>query len=93
MGGNMAKIVNDVSAGAIFEIGESNGVAMDKITKRIVIKPETLHKMKKLVSLFDDEISADAKEPELIGYFLEKGFDALVESGEIDRRVKAVLGK
>ena len=43
--------------------------------------------------MFDDEISPDAKEPELIGYFLEKGFDALVESGEIDRRVKAVLGK
>jgi hypothetical protein len=89
----MAINVNEVSSGGVFEIGESNGVALGKISKRIVIKPETLHKMKKLVSLFDDEISPDAKEPELIGYFLEKGFDALVESGEIDRRVKAVLGK
>lgn len=89
----MVKDIEELSSGAVFEMGEKNGAAMDKITKRIFIKPETLHKMKKLVSLFDDEISADAKEPELIGYFLEKGFDALVESGEIDRRVKAVLGK
>jgi hypothetical protein len=89
----MAKNVNELSSGAVFEIGEKNGASMDKISKRIVIKPETLHKMKKLVSLFDDEISSDVKEPELIGYFLEKGFNALVESGEIDRRVKAVLGK
>ena len=89
----MAINVNEVSSGGVFEIGERNGVALGKISKRIVIKPETLHKMKKLASLFDDEISPDAKEPELIGYFLEKGFDALVESGEIDRRVKAVLGK
>jgi len=85
--------VNELNSGAVFEIGEKNGASMDKISKRIVIKPETLHKMKKLVSLFDDEISSDVKEPELIGYFLEKGFNALVESGEIDRRVKAVLGK
>ena len=89
----MAKNANELSSEAVFEIGEKNGASMDKISKRIVIKPETLHKMKKLVSLFDDEISSDVKEPELIGYFLEKGFDALVESGEIDRRVKAVLGK
>ena len=89
----MAKNVNELSSGAVFEIGEKNGASMDKISKRILIKPETLHKMKKLVSLFDDEISSDVKEPELIGYFLEKGFNALVESGEIDRRVKAVLGK
>ena len=89
----MAKNANELSSGAVFEIGEKNGASMDKISKRIVIKPETLHKMKKLVSLFDDEISSDVKEPELIGYFLEKGFNALVESGEIDRRVKAVLGK
>ncbi len=89
----MVKNVNELSSGAVFEMGERNGASMDKISKRIAIKPETLHKMKKLVSLFDDEISSDAKEPELIGYFLEKGFDALVESGEIDRRVKAVLGK
>ncbi len=89
----MAINANELSSGAVFEISERNGVAVGKINKRIVIKPETLNKMKKLVSLFDDEISSDAKEPELIGYFLEKGFDALVESGEIDRRVKAVLGK
>ena len=89
----MAKNVNELNSGAVFEIGEKNGASMDKISKRIVIKPETLNKMKKLVSLFDDEISSDVKEPELIGYFLEKGFNALVESGEIDRRVKAVLGK
>jgi hypothetical protein len=89
----MNTIINEDGAEAVHTIGVGNGATMDRITKRIVIKAKTLHKMKKLVSLFDDEIASDAKEPEIIGFFLEKGFDALVESGEINRRVDAVLGK
>ena len=86
-----AEPVNVDAIVAINDICENNGAGMQKTTKRVTIKPETLSKMKKLASLFDEEL-ADAKEPDLIGYFLEKGFSCLVESGEIDRRVKAVIG-
>lgn len=85
--------INNSALIAASEFGETNGVINDKITKRVLLKAEVLHKIKKLVSLFDDEVPNDAKEPEILGYFLEKGFEALVASGEIDRRVKAVLGK
>jgi len=72
--------------------GEQNGIEIDRVTKRVVVNTVTLQKMRKVISLFDDELSLDAKEPEIIGFFLQKGFDALVASGEIDRRVKAILG-
>lgn len=72
-------------------LGEQNGMAIDKITKRVTMNAATLQKMRKVMSLFDDELPLDAKEPEMIGFFLQKGFEALIASGEIDRRVKAVL--
>jgi hypothetical protein len=80
-------------AKAVHTIGAANGAIIDKVFKRVTIKAETLHKMKKLANLFDDELTIDANESEVIGFFLEKGFDALVASGEINRRVDAVLGK
>lgn len=85
--------INKDGAKAVHTIGVVNGAVLDKVIKRVVIKAETLHKMKKLANLFDDELAFDANEPEVIGFFLEKGFDALVASGEINRRVDAVLGK
>lgn len=89
----MDQFVNNVPENYSYEISESNMASFDKITKKVVINTKTLQKMKKLVSLFDNEISCDIKESELIGYFLEKGFNSLIESGDIERRIKAILEK
>jgi len=89
----MEKLIQNDAALAVARVGEKNSAGMETITKRIVIKVETLTKMRKIVSLFDGEINVDAKEHELIGFFLEKGFAAIISSGEIDRRVKMILGE
>ena len=89
----MKESTHNDAAMAVARIEEKNGTGTETITKRVAVKAKTLAKMHKLVSLFDDEINIDVKEPELIGFFLEKGFAAIVASGEIDKRVKLVLGQ
>lgn len=65
---------------------------LDVITKRIAIKTSTIQKMKKISSLFGDEMPTDAKEPEMIGFFLDIAFESFLRSGEIEKRLKALTG-
>ncbi|MDD2272443.1 MAG: hypothetical protein PHP95_09335 [Desulfuromonadaceae bacterium] len=63
---------------------------LDTVMKRIAIKNATIHKMRKISSLFSDEIPLDAKEADLISFFFVLSFDAFLKSGEIEKRLKAL---
>ncbi|MBW4057207.1 MAG: hypothetical protein HIU83_17850 [Proteobacteria bacterium] len=61
---------------------------LETVTKRITIHNSTVLKMKKISSLFADEMPNDAKETEMISFFLDLSFDAFLRSGEIEKRIK-----
>lgn len=64
----------------------------DVTTKRIPIKTATLERMLRLQSLFSDEIAQDAKEAEVIAYFIEKSFETFLKSGIVEDKLKDLLG-
>ncbi|QOX81057.1 hypothetical protein FY034_18955 (plasmid) [Trichlorobacter lovleyi] len=66
--------------------------APEMLTKRVSIKKEVINKILGVSSLFRDELPLDAKEGEVLGFFLEKGFMSLVESGEIKKRLNNLVG-
>lgn len=61
---------------------------LESVMKRISVNTATINKMKRISSLFLDDIGSDAKEADLIAFFLEKAFDAFLKSGEIESRIK-----
>lgn len=65
---------------------------LDVVIKRVAIKTATIQKMKKIFSLFLDEIPADAKEAEMIAFFLDLSFESFLRSGEVEKRLKALTG-
>ena len=65
---------------------------LDVVMKRVAIKTATIQKMKKIFSLFLDEIPADAKEAEMIAFFLDLSFESFLRSGEVEKRLKALTG-
>lgn len=65
---------------------------LDSYMKRIAIKSSTIQKMKKISSLFCDEMPSDAKEADMISFFLDLSFDAFLKSGEIEKRLKELTG-
>jgi hypothetical protein len=60
--------------------------------KRVVIKNDIIEKILGISSLFRNELPLDAKEGEILGFFLEKGFLSLIESGEIEKKVNDLVG-
>jgi hypothetical protein len=70
----------------------STGTANEKVQRKIFIDPTAIAKMKKIISLFADEIPEGAKEIEIISFFLEKGFTAFLVSGEIEKRLSKITG-
>ena len=75
---------------AVNAINKLNEQGSDVIMKRIGIKSSTINKMKKVSSLFNDEMGDDLKEAEMIAFFFEKSFDAFLKSGEIENRIKSL---
>jgi hypothetical protein len=75
---------------AVNAIKKLNEQGSDVIMKRIGIKSSTINKMKKVASLFNDEMGDDLKEAEMIAFFFEKSFDAFLKSGEIENRIKSL---
>ena len=61
---------------------------LESVMKRISVNTATINKMKRISSLFLDEIGNDAKEADLIAFFFEKAFDVFLKSGEIESRIK-----
>lgn len=56
--------------------------------RRISIKSTTVQKMKKISSLFGDEMGNDIKEADMISFFLEISFETFLRSGEVEKRLK-----
>jgi hypothetical protein len=46
--------------------------------------------MKKLSSLYSDEIPEGAKEIDIISFFFNKAFQSFLKSGEIERKVSEI---
>ncbi len=61
------------------------------VTKRVSVNKVTLSKMMGIKSLFNDELPDDAKDTEIVSYFLEKSFACLLQSGEIARRLQKLI--
>ncbi len=80
------------TAGVVSEAFTGDTAKLDTVIKRIAIKGATIQKMKKISSIFSDEIGSDLKETELIASFLEISFDAFLRSGEIEKRIKTLTG-
>ena len=64
--------------------------AKKEVIRKISVDPEVIVKMKRLSSLYADEIPEGAKEIEIISFFFNKSFDLFLKSGEIDRKVEEI---
>lgn len=64
--------------------------AKKEVIRKITVDPEAIVKMKRLSSLYADEIPEGAKEIEIISFFFNKSFDLFLKSGEIDRKVQEI---
>jgi hypothetical protein len=83
-------MTKEVGINAITEVFSNDEKQMDVVMRRIAIKSATIQKMKKISSLFGDEMGNDVKEVEMISFFVETAFNSFLKSGEIDKRVKAL---
>jgi hypothetical protein len=72
-------------------VGKNEDTTEEIITKRITVKKTTITKMMGIRSLFNDELSGDAKDTEVISYFLDKSFECLLKSGETARRLQKLI--
>lgn len=72
------------------DTGEDVKVAKSEIVKKIIVDPETISKMKRLISLYADEIPDGAKEIDIISFFFNKSFDMFLKSGEITRKLEEI---
>ncbi|RQW81756.1 MAG: hypothetical protein EHM79_19375 [Geobacter sp.] len=64
--------------------------AKKEVIRKIAVDPEVIVKMKRLSSLYADEIPEGAKEIDIISFFFNKAFDLFLKSGEIDRKVQEI---
>lgn len=58
-----------------------------EIVKKIIIDQDVITKMKRLSSLYSDEIPEGAKEIDVISFFVTKSFELFLKSGEIERKL------
>lgn len=58
-----------------------------EIVKKIIVDQEVITKMKRLSSLYSDEIPDGAKEIDVISFFVTKSFELFLKSGEIERKL------
>jgi hypothetical protein len=78
---------------ALNELTAENGSKMEVVTRRVAIKPEVIERMKRFYPLFADNLAENAKETDIISFFLDKTFELFVASGEIEKRVLEIAGK
>jgi len=64
-----------------------------EVVRKIIVDSEVISKMKRITSLYSDEIPDNAKEIDVISFFFNKAFQKFLESGEIERKVKDIMGK
>lgn len=63
-----------------------------EVVRKIYVDPEVITKMKRLSSLYADEIPDGAKEIDIVSFFFNKSFELFLKSGEIDRKVDEIKG-
>lgn len=63
-----------------------------QIIRKIIVNPDDIIKMKRLSSLYSDEIPEGAKEIDVISFFFNKAFNVFLESGEIERKLQEIKG-
>lgn len=63
-----------------------------QIIRKIIVNPDNIIKMKRLSSLYSDEIPEGAKEIDVISFFFNKAFNIFLESGEIERKLQEIKG-
>lgn len=77
---------------AVNETFTGDEAKLETVMKRIAVKSATIQKMKKISSLFGDEMPADGKEADMISFFLDLSFESFLRSGEVEKRLKALTG-
>lgn len=60
------------------------------VVRKIYVDPEVITKMKRLSSLYADEIPEGAKEIDIVSFFFNKSFEQFLKSGEIDRKLDEI---
>jgi hypothetical protein len=64
--------------------------ADERVIKKIYIDPATIAKMKKLSSLYSDELPDNPKEIDILSFFVQKTFETFLSSGEIDSKIEEI---
>jgi len=80
----------DAGLEAVKSISSADTQKIESVMKRIPIKATTVNKMKRISSLFSEEMGDDVKEVDMIAFFLETSFDAYLKSGVIEERIKSL---
>ena len=62
----------------------------EKVVKKIYMDPATIAKMKKLSSLYSDELPENPKEIDILSFFVKKTFQTFLASGEIDSKIEEI---
>lgn len=82
--------MSEIGSNATLSAATGDIETLDTVVKRIAIKPATIVKMRRIYSLFSDEMGDGIKEADMIAYFFEKSFEAFLKSGEIEKRIKSL---
>jgi len=62
------------------------------IVRKIIVDPDDISKMKRLSSLYSDELPDGAKEIDVISFFCNKSFKLFLESGAIEQKLQEIKG-
>jgi len=63
-----------------------------EIVRKIYVNPDDITRMKRLSSLYADELPEGAKEIDVISFFFNKSFQLFLTSGAIERKLEQVKG-
>lgn len=63
-----------------------------EVVRKIYVNPDDISKMKRLSSLYADEIPEGAKDIDVISFFFNKSFELFMKSGEIERKLEQIKG-
>jgi hypothetical protein len=81
-----------MSENARVYLAKSDEKKLDIVTKKVILDSSNIFRMKKLVSLFYDELGDDPKEIEVISFFFARSFEVFLKSGEIQERFNRIIG-
>jgi len=60
------------------------------IIRKIIVDPDDISRMKRLSSLYSDELPGGAKEIDVISFFFNKSFKLFLESGAIEQKLQEI---